>query len=828
MSRLCFLAAALLLCTCLSAQTPLTGRVLDPQGEALAFVSVLINDDPGQGVLTDIEGRFRIGADVNVQSLSFRYLGFEPLRLTAAAWTQGPAKPLRIVLRPTDMALPEATVRAGENPADILIRRAIAHRKQNNPELRRGYQCTTYNKMLFEALPRRDEYERRMAGRDSSKSSTKESRAHFDQLEKSTQEHHVFLMESVTERSFLFPNQVQERVRLNRVSGFRNAGLVALANQVQPFTFYGDYLTLLDKNYVNPISPGSPALYFFNIEDTLYTGPDTVWVISFHPRKGKVFEALQGVLHLNSRQWAIQNVRAEPAVAGNIRLNIEQAYQFWPSDSADGQWFPAQLNFEMEFRNYPAPFLGMRASGRSYLSEVKIDPPLRPRDFNEELPILFESGAQTQADSSWQPWRQLAPLQAKESRTYQWLDSLGRSQRFDRLSTLMDVLSTGRLPLGRSPISLDLREVLKLNEYENIRVGIGLTTGQAKPLQAQKRFELGAHAGFGYRDKAWKYGGYALWRITRNGQTRLLLDGRRDLLEPGALYELNRSTIVDRALYATRMDRSDELTATLGSRLGRYLWVQGSFRRQHLRPTYSYQFGTPDAGFDTQFDFAESTLYLRYANGEKNRTFLGDDVGSVQRLPVLELAYTHGWRGLWQSEYRYHRWAAALYHSFFIRHLGRTTWRIEAGLASADAPLAKLFTLNQSGNGGWNLFLVPNTFQALPDTLFLANRFANLYLSQEIGPVLYKNKYSAPFLTVLQNLAWGDLQRPELHQRLGFRSASTPLLESGIQLDNLLRVNYVNIAYLGLGGAVFYRWGGLSDSDWEKNISLRLTLKLSL
>ncbi|MCC6462689.1 MAG: carboxypeptidase-like regulatory domain-containing protein [Saprospiraceae bacterium] len=828
MLRLNLLVACLLLCACLPAQTPLTGRVTDAQGEALAFVSILMNDDPGQGVLTDIEGRFQIEARMTVQSLTFRYLGFESLRLSSAAWAQDPTKPLRIVLQAADMALPEATIRAGENPADILIRRAIAHRKENNPELRRGYQCTTYNKMVLEALPRRHEYERRMANRDSSKSSTKESREQFDQLEKSMQEHHAFLMESVTERSFLFPNQVQERVRLNRVSGFRNAGLVALANQVQPFTFYGDYLTLLDKNYVNPISPGSPALYFFNIEDTLYAGPDTVWVISFHPRKGKVFEALQGVLHLNSKHWAIQNVRAEPAVTGNVHLKIEQAYQFWPADSAGGQWFPAQLNFEMEFRNYPAPFLGLRASGRSYLTDVTIDPPLRQRDFNEELPILFEPGAQTQADSNWQPWRQLAPLQTKESSTYQWLDSLGSSRRFDRLSTLMDVLSTGRLPLGRSPLSIDLREVLKLNDFENVRVGIGLTTGQAKPLQAQKRLELGAHAGFGYRDKTWKYGGYALWRITRNGQTRLLLDCRRDLLEPGALYELNRSTIVDRALYATRMDRSDELTVSLSSRLGRYLWLQSSFRRQTLRPTYAYQFGTPDTGFDDRFDFAESTLYLRYANGEKTRTFLGDDVGSVQRLPVLELAYTHGWRGLWQGEYSYHRWAAALYHSFFIRRLGRTSWRIEAGLVSADAPLAKLFTLNQSGTGGWNLFLLPNTFQALPDTLFLADRFANLYLSQEIGPVLYKNKHSAPFLILLQNVAWGNLRQPQLHQQLGFRTASTPLLESGIQLDNLLRVNYVNIAYLGLGGAVFYRWGGLGDSNWEKNVSFRLTLKLSL
>jgi hypothetical protein len=32
---------------------------------------------------------------------------------------------------------------------------------------------------------------------------------------------------------------------------------------------------------------------------------------------------------------------------------------------------------------------------------------------------------------------------------------------------------------------------------------------------------------------------------------------------------------------------------------------------------------------------------------------------------------------------------------------------------------------------------------------------------------------------------------------------------------------------MGLGGAIFYRWGGLQSADWQKNISLRLSLRLN-
>ncbi|MBK9336775.1 MAG: hypothetical protein IPM98_09370 [Lewinellaceae bacterium] len=81
---------------------------------------------------------------------------------------------------------------------------------------------------------------------------------------------------------------------------------------------------------------------------------------------------------------------------------------------------------------------------------------------------------------------------------------------------------------------------------------------------------------------------------------------------------------------------------------------------------------------------------------------------------------------------------------------------------------------------------------------------------------------------MLQNAAWGDLRRPELHHDLGFRTASNTLLESGVQLDNLLRFNYINIGHIGVGGAVFYRWGGLETDNWRENFTVRATLRLML
>jgi hypothetical protein len=51
------------------------------------------------------------------------------------------------------------------------------------------------------------------------------------------------------------------------------------------------------------------------------------------------------------------------------------------------------------------------------------------------------------------------------------------------------------------------------------------------------------------------------------------------------------------------------------------------------------------------------------------------------------------------------------------------------------------------------------------------------------------------------------------------------LLETGLQFDNLVRINYLNVAHFGVGAAVFYRWGGLNEGQWKKNFVPRFAVK---
>jgi hypothetical protein len=51
--------------------------------------------------------------------------------------------------------------------------------------------------------------------------------------------------------------------------------------------------------------------------------------------------------------------------------------------------------------------------------------------------------------------------------------------------------------------------------------------------------------------------------------------------------------------------------------------------------------------------------------------------------------------------------------------------------------------------------------------------------------------------------------------------------ESGLLLNNVLRVNYYNIAYIGLGGGAFLRYGEYAFKKQEDNIVYKFSLTLT-
>ncbi|MEN9612377.1 MAG: hypothetical protein RLZZ628_3191 [Bacteroidota bacterium] len=810
-----------------SAQSTIHGIIVDKKGDPIAFVAVIPDEMVNKGVTTDIDGHFSI--EKPTQSLTFRCVGMKNLRLEGNDLKQKLSDKAiwRIVLENSENDIAAVTILAGENPADRIMRLVADHRMQNHPERLNTFQCKTYNKISCLGLPKVDLLKQKYLKKDTLSVINRKITKNLKKLLDNMADHDAFLMETVTERKFRYPNDNFERILLNRASGIPNSTFGALTNLIQPFSFYNDFIQVLDKSFVNPVAPSNTKQYFFNIQDTLYQGVDTIFLIAFRPKKGKVFEGLEGVLHINSRYWAVQQVRAKSANPLNLKVKLDQQYVFVPTARDSGHWFPEQLNFELEYDKYPNPLIGMRVIGRSAISDIAINPALKPADFLPETPLIVESNAHLQPDSAWLSYRKVVPFTLKDRRTYEWLDSFGRKKNFPLVATGFQYLSYGKFPLT-DYWNLNLSNCLYINDYEKVRLGIGLTNAVRNDVTRPRFWETNVYAGYGLADKAWKYGGELKFRLMQSRQMALRFRYAQDLREPGTS-DVEPEGLVSRKLYASRLDGTEEIGADFTVRIAKRLFTRFSVQKQVLKPNYLYHFIENGMDRTGQFNFTEASFYAKYVFDAPSQTLFDDPQFQNNRYPIVDLIYTKGFKDVFNGQYDYNRFVIAAYQTVLLKRIGKASWRVEAGGTIGKAPFSKLFLLNQ-GVGIASHFVIDNTFQTLTDkTVWLSDRFANLFYKQEVGNVLYRSKRSAPFLSLIQNVAYGNLSDATAHTNLDFKTPSKWIVETGFRLDNLLIINIMNFSNLGLGAAGFYNWQ-LQDASksWYERIYWRIGTRLSL
>jgi len=106
---------------------------------------------------------------------------------------------------------------------------------------------------------------------------------------------------------------------------------------------------------------------------------------------------------------------------------------------------------------------------------------------------------------------------------------------------------------------------------------------------------------------------------------------------------------------------------------------------------------------------------------------------------------------------------------------------------------------------------------------FTTTKYASVFLSHNFGNILLNKKFSKPELVLYQNMGIGQLENKDAHIGLTLQDFNKGFVESGIGLDNMIRINYVNVAYWKFGGAFFYRYGPYQLPQPSDNLVWRLT-----
>jgi len=837
-------------------QRSISGTVLDAESyESLAFVHMVINDSQ-VGTTTDINGRFQLRASGEIERIHLSYVGYEAKTIDVVDYLrenpQYSANDFIILLQKSTYLLKEVVFEAGENPAHPIIQKAVENKDSNNPEKIASFTYKSYNKFIIDAEIDEKDLEQE---EDSTES-----------IQKYLEKRYLFLMESVTERKYKYPDRNKEIVLANRVSGLKNPMFTTLANSFQPFTFYDDYITILNKNYLNPISKGSINKYFFWLEDSIFSEGHKVYIISFEPKR-KNFDGLKGLLYINTHKYALENVIAEtanvfesltggksssmydeenmevdmseetPKVRRNRKkerdsfevsliIKIQQKYELLEGD----HWFPAQLNTDIEIGDATGNSKSLlQGKGRSYLSGIQLFQPIKSREF-DRMAVEYDPKANQRDSSFWDSYR-VEPLGPRGQETYIYLDSVGKASNLDMKIAALGALTSGKIPLGI--FDIDLNTLLDFNLYESVRLGFGMHTSP----RFSEVVTVGGYGAWAFRDKAFKYGGDIAFNLTKKNDLRLYALYFNDVMESGATsFYLDNDPLTSerrRHFMVENMDKVERIEGGIRFYFLKYLDMNASFRKttKEVTSNYRYLSVNPDLeGPQSTFDFAEIQVGLKYSFREQYIEVLGNKVPLGTKYPTIWLNYTKGLDGLASGKHDYDKIDFKLTKSWLLRGFGEPSITIKAGYATGDIPYPNLY----NGNGSYEI-KVPleavNSFQAMRLTEFLSSKYIAIYYSHLIGTLKLNPRRSTPTFLFLTSIGFGDLDHPDRHMQqsdvlepLDVKTMEKGYYESGISIRNIYRFAGV----FGLGVGYYYRYGPYALRVPIDNMAFKITLDFSL
>lgn len=790
------------------------GKIIDADNKQSVPFAIVVMEGTNKGTTADLDGNFEITVTNDIANITIQVIGY--IKKTIAVADLDKTKPNIIKLKSNSIRLLEIVVKPGENPAIPIIRNVVKNKPVFNIENLPYYFCTTYAKTYFTMS-------NKMGDEDFYKNdSSKNSQTKF--LEKN----YLFFMESVTEKKYKYKNISQEKVTASRVSGFKSSPFGAFASQLQSFTFYNNNIELLGLKYVNPLSKGTFKRYNFTITDTVLNGKDTTILIKFYPKKNANFKALKGVLYINKNQYVLANVLAEPSEIpsdGN-GIRIQQLYE--KVDSV--HWFPKQVNTEIYF--YGLTLNGSKGDSkkgsiikgvsRMYIKDVKLDSVIKIR--NKSVSVYNEEGFDKKDEAYWNKKR-IDTLTEKEMSTYHLIDSIGKAANLDKKLKWFTALTTGKFQIGY--VNIDLKRILRFNDYESARIGAGLSTSN----KVSRWFSIGGYGGYGIKDKAFKYGGFARINLNWRQSTYLLAESAHEVVESAGTFFLDESlnlinTEKIRDLLVSRMDKVNFGKVSFNTGIFNFIRMSAYYKIEQRQSPFGYAIAQDNLLLNekTNFTLNEAGAQFKIWPKEKFAESMGQLVSLGSKWPKFSINII---KGLtiesigYKGDYDYTKFDLKIDHQVNFKVKGFIAYQLQAGKVFGNVPYSLQY--NNKGSRSDNYWVsAEKTFETMYLNEFISTQYTAFFFAINSGKLIKPNKYCNPELELIHNYGIGTLDNRKNLTNIELNDISKGYTETGIRLKNLYKSNFSSF-----GAGVYYRYGNYAYDNMSKNLAYKLVLSIS-
>lgn len=385
-----------------AALSQVKGTVTDRNNQPLPYVNIY-TEDGTLGTTTNEEGIYELKiSEPGTYRLVFQYLGYEPERKQIVVNTFPYTLDASLVSTITD--LEEVMVTAGENPANKIMRNAIAARQQNLERIQK-YTADYYSRGLW----RVKNVPEKILGQEIG-----DLGGSLD----STRSGIIYLSETISEISYRAPNDFKEKIIASKVSGNDN-GFSLNSAQESDFSFYKNTIDINAK-VVSPLADYAFNYYNYRLDGAFYTDTgQLINKIEVQPKrpKDKVFS---GFIYIVEDLWQIYGVELQTTgdaiqVPLIETLNFTQNFKF---SEENNFWIKISQTVDFSFAMF-----GISGDGRftAVYSNYDFNPDLR-NTFSREV-LSFAPAANKKDSIYWQNVRPV-PLTTEEIEDYVRKDSI--------------------------------------------------------------------------------------------------------------------------------------------------------------------------------------------------------------------------------------------------------------------------------------------------------------------------------------------------------------------------------------------------------------------
>lgn len=438
------------------------GKVTDENGNPLAAVSIHL-ENTYIGTTTNETGEYYL--DIKKQGtfvIVFQYLGFKSQKIKSEF--DNTIKTLDVKLQEENIELNTVVIDVKNNPANEVIRNAIANKKENS-EPTNHYKADFYSRGIFKI-------------KDAPKKILGQKFDAFDEALDSTRSGILYLSETVSKITYKKPDKLKEVIVASKVSGkdngfsFNNA---ASAN----FDFYENYLPF-QLNVVSPIADNAFNYYKYKLEGTFFDeNKNQINKIKVTPKRTSE-PVMEGYLYIVEDSWAIYaidlSIKGDQIQSPAINtLTLKQNFSY---NTESKLWIKNTQTLD-----FVAGMLSINISGRftyvysNYTFEQQFD----KRTFTREV-LTFEKDANKKDDLFWDKFRPV-PLTNEESTDYLKKDILQTKKKSKPYLDSIDAKSN-KFRISDVILGYNYKNSFKKwsFDYDGLIKGIGFNTVQGWDL----------------------------------------------------------------------------------------------------------------------------------------------------------------------------------------------------------------------------------------------------------------------------------------------------------------------------------------------------------